>query len=95
MYGALKHFATSHFWECYERLPEQIRYLADKNFKLLKSNPRHRWLHFKCYDLGMWFWQPGRDREPPNLKACMDRAVITGQVAHTAIEDALVVVKLD
>ncbi|MBI3839774.1 MAG: hypothetical protein HY288_17770 [Planctomycetia bacterium] len=43
----MKHFATSHFWTCYERLPDEIRQLADKNFKLLKSNPRHPSLHFK------------------------------------------------
>jgi hypothetical protein len=43
----LKHFATSHFWACYERLPQQIRHLADKNFELLKSDPRHPSLHFK------------------------------------------------
>jgi hypothetical protein len=43
----LKHSATSQFWTCYERLPDPIRQLADKNFKLLKSNPRHPSLHFK------------------------------------------------
>jgi hypothetical protein len=43
----LKHFATPQFWACYERLPDQIRQLADKNFELLKSDPRHPSLHFK------------------------------------------------
>lgn len=43
----MKHFASSQFWECYERLPEEVRKLADKNFELLKSNPRHPSLHFK------------------------------------------------
>jgi len=48
----LKHFASSRFWTCYERLPEHVRKLADKNFELLKTNPRHPSLHFKkvgCY----------------------------------------------
>jgi hypothetical protein len=43
----LRHFASSRFWDCYERLPGKVRQLADKNFKLLKSNPRHPSLHFK------------------------------------------------
>ena len=43
----MKHFATSQFWACYERLPDHIRQLADKNFELLKSDPRHPSLHFK------------------------------------------------
>lgn len=43
----MKHFASSRFWSCYERLPERIRELADKNFELLKSNPQHPSLHFK------------------------------------------------
>jgi hypothetical protein len=43
----LKHFASSRFWSSYERLPENVRKLADKNFKLLKTNPQHPSLHFK------------------------------------------------
>ena len=34
------------------------------------------------------------DKELPDLKTCMDRANIGGEVSHTALEDALVVVKL-
>jgi len=33
--------------DCVRALPEDIRSLADKNFQLLKSNPRHPSLHFK------------------------------------------------
>lgn len=43
----MKHFASSRFWLCYERLPENVRKLADKNFDLLKANPQHPSLHFK------------------------------------------------
>jgi len=32
---------------CYERLPDHIRDLADKNFALLKADPQHPSLHFK------------------------------------------------
>jgi hypothetical protein len=43
----VKHFASSSFWELYGQLPEAVRVLADKNFALLKENPRHPSLHFK------------------------------------------------
>lgn len=43
----MKHFATSRFWICYDALPEDVRALADKNYQLLKGNPRHPSLHFK------------------------------------------------
>jgi len=43
----LKHLASPRFWILYEALPPEIRSLADKNFALLKSNPRHPSLHFK------------------------------------------------
>ena len=41
MLTALKHFADPDFWFYYRQLPEEIRVLADKNFDLLKSDPRH------------------------------------------------------
>jgi len=41
------HQTTQRFWECYRALPVQIRELADKNFSLLRENPRHPSLHFK------------------------------------------------
>ena len=34
-------------WECYAELPEAVRQLADKNFALLKENPKHPSLHLK------------------------------------------------
>jgi hypothetical protein len=43
----LRHFASPSFWRCYERLPAPVRALADANFVLLKSDPRHPSLHFK------------------------------------------------
>jgi mRNA-degrading endonuclease RelE of RelBE toxin-antitoxin system len=35
------HFTAPAFWELYDQLPEPIQELADKNYKLLKTNPRH------------------------------------------------------
>ena len=43
----MKHHALPEFWAHYQSLPEQIQKLADKNFKLLKSNSVHRSLKFK------------------------------------------------
>ena len=43
----MRHFASRAFWQAYDKLPEQVRTLADKNFVLLKTNPRHPSLQFK------------------------------------------------
>ena len=43
----MRHFASPSFWESYTKLPKEIRGLADKNFSLLKDNPRHPSLQFK------------------------------------------------
>jgi len=43
----MRHFVNPSFWDCYYKLPANIRQLADKNFKLLKENPHHTSLHLK------------------------------------------------
>jgi hypothetical protein len=43
----MKYFASPSFWVLYEKLPAAIRELADKNFELLKVNPKHPSLHLK------------------------------------------------
>jgi hypothetical protein len=43
----MMHRATERFWRCYQSLPEDVRDLADRNFELLKKNPRHPSLQFK------------------------------------------------
>ena len=43
----MKHHASSRFWSLYEALPLEVRQVADKNYELLRSNPRHPSLHFK------------------------------------------------
>ena len=43
----MRHFASPEFWDAYRSLPTDIRDLADKNFELLKQNPKHRSLQFK------------------------------------------------
>lgn len=39
-------------------------------------------------------WMKPTDEKVPNTKECMCRAGIDGEVAHTAVEDAIVVIKL-
>jgi hypothetical protein len=43
----MRHFASRRFWEAFQRLPESVRATANKNYELLKADPRHPSLHFK------------------------------------------------
>ena len=43
----MNHFANPSFWACYAKLPGDIKELADKNFGILKNNPKHPSLHLK------------------------------------------------
>ena len=43
----MKHFTSSDFWELYNNLPTEIQEIADKNYELLKANPRHPSLQLK------------------------------------------------
>ena len=43
----MKHYTSSIFWSLYGNLPSEIRELADKNYELLKANPRHPSLQLK------------------------------------------------
>ncbi|MBN2060749.1 MAG: hypothetical protein JW882_10080 [Deltaproteobacteria bacterium] len=43
----MKHFIHSDFQECYDKLPRQVKKLADKNLALLKENPQHPSLFLK------------------------------------------------
>jgi hypothetical protein len=43
----VRHLASRAFWEAYQKLPAQVRELADKNYALLKQDSQHPSLHFK------------------------------------------------
>jgi len=43
----MNHFASRDFWSHFESLPKNVRTLADKNYALLATNPRHPSLQFK------------------------------------------------
>jgi hypothetical protein len=43
----MKHMTLPRFWDCYAKLPAEIRKLADKNFEMLKRDSSHPSLQFK------------------------------------------------
>jgi hypothetical protein len=43
----VKHHADLRFWRCHRELPQEVRLLANRNYKLLKTDPGHRSLQFK------------------------------------------------
>jgi hypothetical protein len=43
----MNHHTTTDFWDCYNKLPEAVRKLADANYELLRADSRHPSLHFK------------------------------------------------
>ncbi len=43
----MRHFTSPSFWESYAQLPTPVQELADKNYELLKVNPRHPSLQLK------------------------------------------------
>ena len=43
----MNHYANPRFWRCHRALPQEIRQLANRNYKLLKADPGHRSLQFK------------------------------------------------
>ena len=53
MYAAMNHFATPDFWSCHRRLPPEVRELADKNFGLMRDDPRHPSVRLKKVG-GFW-----------------------------------------
>ncbi|MCA1602800.1 MAG: hypothetical protein LC776_14595, partial [Acidobacteria bacterium] len=43
----MRHFTSPSFWNLYDKLPTSVQNLADKQYELLKANPRHSSLRFK------------------------------------------------
>lgn len=55
----MKHFRSSDFWVLYGKLPQEIQALADKNYALLKANPRHPSLQLNRIE-GLWSVRVGQ-----------------------------------
>jgi len=56
----MRHMKDPKFQPLYDSLPKEIRTLADKNFALLKTSPRHPSLHFKRLRGDIWSARVGR-----------------------------------
>lgn len=65
----------------------------DQFLKRLPNFNRYVPRYHRILDPGMLFWEP-TDIAPPDLKTCMERAGIKGEVAHTALDDAKMVARL-
>lgn len=59
----MNHLTLPRFWNSYRALPVDVQRLADKNFALLKNDPYHPSLHFKCVNknLNLWSARVGAD----------------------------------
>ena len=49
----MRRTATEEFWRAYNALSIDVQKIADKNFELLKSDPKHPSLHLKKIE-GLW-----------------------------------------
>jgi oligoribonuclease len=77
--------------------------VAGKNFaafdarfieKLCNKAPYKIEFNYRVMDPAILYFNPSTDKGPPSMWDCMKRAGIEGTVAHTALEDALMVVNL-
>jgi hypothetical protein len=57
----MRHFKDPRFQPLYNALPVTVRTLADKNFALLKHDPKHPSLHFKRVRGDLWSVRIGRN----------------------------------
>jgi hypothetical protein len=75
---------------------------AGKNFasfdmQFLNRVPRfgeHVKFRHRVLDPAILYWRPLEDERLPDSKTCYERAGLDSKVAHTAVEDALAVVRL-
>jgi len=50
--------------------------------------------HHRVIDPGLLWWRCGEDRQLPDMATCLKRAGYDKQVSHTAVEDAMDVIRL-
>ena len=56
----MRHFKDPEFQPLYDALPAHVRQLADRNFELLKHDPKYPSLHFKRIRDDLWSVRVGR-----------------------------------
>lgn len=66
----------------------------DRFLREFKRYDEHIKLHHRVLDPGNMLWNPAEDTKPPGSQTCMERTHQAGEVAHTALEDAVSVAKM-
>lgn len=90
----VKDWLTSHGWNGSPLL------CAGKNFasfdrRFLEQVPKWPRMHHRCLDPGSLYYLPDKDFDsPPSTETCCKRAKIDSGIKHTALADAIQVVKL-
>ena len=92
--GELSLFLQKHFGDERVTVAGKNFLGLDKPFLMKLDNSERLNFHHRVLDPGMLYWKPRVDKEVPSSKECMVRAGLSGEMAHTAVEDALMVVKL-
>jgi mRNA-degrading endonuclease RelE of RelBE toxin-antitoxin system len=85
----MKHFASPKFWVCYKSLPKDVRDLADKNFELLKTNPKYPSLHFKQIG-NLWLVRVGKHYRALSLDKTETEGIVWFWIGSHADYDKLV-----
>ncbi len=83
----MNHFASPSFWSAYDLLPSSVQKIADKNFNILKSNPKHPSLHFK--KMGR-FWSVRVGIHYRSLAVIIDECLLWFWIGSHAEYDKLV-----
>jgi hypothetical protein len=65
----MRHLKDPAFQPLLDALPSNTRVLAEKNFKLLKHDPKHPSLHFKCLHGDIWSVRVGRSYRALAIKS--------------------------
>ena len=56
----MRHFKDAKFKPLFDALPRRVQDVANRNFALLKPNPKHPSLHFKEIKDNLWSARVGR-----------------------------------
>jgi len=83
----MNHFTVPSFWKDYASLPITVQTLADKNFELLKENPKHPSLHFKKIDK---YWSVRVGLNYRSLAVEVDEGLLWFWIGNHASYDKLI-----
>mgnify|MGYP002762756701 CR=1 FL=1 len=54
----------------------------------------HVKFHHRVLDPGSMYFDPEKEKVPPNLSTCLERAGFDDEIAHTGVEDSIDVIRL-